>query len=348
MAFTARAIKLVLGCAVALSGVDAANASSSTENSNVASLSVMTYNVHGLPWPLVSGRDAAFGKIEARLSTLRKSNAQPHVIVLQEAFTDSAKKIGTRSGYRYYANGPSRDLQNDGQATTADVKFAAAARFFRGESSGKLLDSGLQIASDYPILSVRRAAFPAFACAGYDCLANKGMLLVTLLVPGSATPITVATTHMNSRHASGVGQQRSLYAYQRQVAAIDSFIAANRDPNLPIIFAGDFNASSLDRRHYLINQGAHIWSPLPVYSALQDCVMGAVQRGEQINSLASTMIKRGRDWQFYGRGAHATLDAVRLFVPFGTERDGTMLSDHIGYGILYRLDHASSLTNHRT
>ncbi len=337
MAIAANAMKLMLGCAAMVCGVSTANAALR----QASSVSVMTYNVHGLPWPLVSGREAAFAKIEARLSGLRKTGAQPHVIVLQEAFSDEAKQIGPRSGYRYSVTGPTRDLTNDVRATPADVKFANAASFFKGESSGKLLDSGLLISSDYPIVSVRRAAFPAFACAGYDCLANKGILLVTLAVPGDmpgrVTPITVATTHMNSRHASGVGVARSLYAYQRQVAAIDAFIAANRDPNLPIIFAGDFNASSTDRRSYLVSQGAHIWSHLPVYSALHDCVSSAEQRGEQASHLASSMIKRGRDWQFYSRGAQATLDAVKLFVPFGTESDGTMLSDHIGYAVFYRI-----------
>ncbi len=333
MTSAAQTAKRMLSAAAALCGWGTAYAAPHQPSS----LSVMTYNVHGLPWPLVSGREAAFAKIEARLSGLRKTGAQPRVIVLQEAFTDEAKQIGPRSGYRYSVTGPTRDLTNDARATPADVKFANAASFFKGESSGKLLDSGLLISSDYPIVSVRRAAFPAFACAGYDCLANKGILLVTLAVPGSTTPITVATTHMNSRRASGVGIERSLYAYQRQVAAIDAFIAANRDPNLPIIFAGDFNASSTDRRSYLVSQGAHIWSHLPVYSALHDCVSSAEQRGEQASHFASSMIKRGRDWQFYSRGAQATLDAVKLFVPFGTESDGTMLSDHIGYAVFYRI-----------
>lgn len=303
------------------------------------SVSVMTYNVQGLPWPLATGRDAAFARMAARLSSLRKTNAQPHVIVLQEAFTYEAKQIAARSGYRFIANGPSRDQENTARGTLHDEEFAGSGRFFKGETSGKFLDSGLQIASDYPILSVRRAAFPGYACAGYDCLANKGVLLVTISVPGSATPITVATTHMNSKRSSGVSQERSLYAYQRQVAAIGRFIAANRDPNFPIIFAGDFNASNVARRSYLISRGASRWSRSPVHSGLQNCVSEAAKRGETVSTLAATMIRRGLDWQFYAKGVDASVEAVRLVVPFGHERDGTMLSDHVGYGIIYRVRH---------
>jgi endonuclease/exonuclease/phosphatase family metal-dependent hydrolase len=301
------------------------------------SLSVMTYNVHGLPWPFASNRDVAFEKIETRLSALRKENAQPHIIVLQEAFTARAKRIAARSGYPFIASGPSKDMINTTRPAREDLGFVKGASFFKGETSGKSLDSGLQIASDYPILSVKRAAFPAFACAGYDCLANKGVLLVTVAVPGSDTPVTIATTHMNSKRASGVSQSRSLHAYQLQIAAIDAFLSANRDPNLPIVFAGDFNASSTARRSYLLDEGTTKWSAFPVRSALQNCMAIATLEGKKMDDLANYVVERGRDWQFYASGMGSHITATKFEIPFGRERDGTMLSDHVGYGIFYEL-----------
>lgn len=309
------------------------------DSANHASLSVMTYNVKGLPWPIARSRDAAFEKIETRLLALRKEGAQPHIIVLQEAFTERAKQISGRSGYRYFANGPSKNMISTKRPEKKDLPFVEAASFFKGETSGKSLDSGLQIASDYPILSIRRAAFPAFACAGYDCLANKGVLLVTVSIPGSATPVTIATTHMNSKRGARVAYSRSLYAYQLQVAAIDAFLSANRDPDLPIIFAGDFNASSGPRRSYLLIKGATKWSAFPVRNALQNCMAAAILQGKKVDNLASYVIARGRDWQFYASGAKGHLTATKFEIPFGRERDGTMLSDHVGYGIMYRLKH---------
>ena len=121
-------------------------------------LSVLTYNVHGLPWPLTFGRPAAFAKIETRLRAMRHEGVQPHIVVLQEAFTADAKQIGRRSGYRYIVDGPGRALRSPAPETPADAAFAARASFWRGESGAKLVDSGLQILSDYPVLSVRRAA----------------------------------------------------------------------------------------------------------------------------------------------------------------------------------------------
>src|SRR4051794_12601604 len=70
-------------------------------------LSVLTYNVHGLPWPLASGRNPAFVEIATRLRALRAAGAQPHVVVLQEAFTGAAKSIGAEAGYPFVLIGPS-------------------------------------------------------------------------------------------------------------------------------------------------------------------------------------------------------------------------------------------------
>jgi endonuclease/exonuclease/phosphatase family metal-dependent hydrolase len=303
-------------------------------------LSVMSYNVHGLPWPLATGRDEAFTKIAARLQLMRKRQTHPHVIILQEAFTDAAKQIARRGGYHYIVNGPSEGLVDAGLPSAADANFVSAASFFKGETSGKLLDSGLLLASDYPIISVKRAAFPAFACAGFDCLANKGILLVTIAVPGSNVPVTVATTHMNSKRSSGVSQERSLYAYRRQLEALDHFIADNRNPNFPIIVAGDFNASSPPRRASLVNHGTANWTTpyhLPINSALQHCLSPMRPCGGALAAIAFNVYTKGRDWQFYTSGLRSSIEAVKFNIPFGPEQDGTMLSDHVGYDVVYRL-----------
>lgn len=312
-----------------------------------AGLSIMAYNVKGLPWPLASDRTADFARIEARLLAMRAQHAQPHVIILQEAFTEPAKAIARHSGYRFVVEGPSRDLLSPVQPRRSDRDFTDGASFFKGERSGKQVSSGLILASDYPILSVRREAFPAFACAGYDCLANKGILMVTIAVPGSATPVTVVTTHMNSKKASGVSQTRSLYAYRRQVEVIDDFLTRYRNPDLPVILAGDFNASSAERRTYLTAHSAANWTTkrrLPIDNALQHCLKPGEPCGRAVPSIVATVFQRGRDWQFFSPGYRASIQAIAMAVPFGRERDGTMLSDHVGYGVTYRLTQA--LTAH--
>lgn len=312
-----------------------------------AGLSIMAYNVKGLPWPITSDRAVDFARIEERLLAMRARGAQPHVVILQEAFTAPAKAIARRSGYRYVVEGPSRDLPSPVQPRLGDRPFIDGASFFKGERSGKQVSSGLMLASDYPILSVRREAFPAFACAGYDCLANKGILMVTIAVPGSATPVTVVTTHMNSKKASGVSQERSLYAYRRQVEIIDDFLTRYRNPDLPVILAGDFNASSAERRSFLTAHSAANWTTkrrLPIDNALQHCLKPGEPCGRAVPSIVATVFQRGRDWQFFSPGYRASIQAIAMAVPFGRERDGTMLSDHVGYGVTYRLTQA--LTAH--
>lgn len=310
-----------------------------TEAPIAGSLGVMTYNVHGLPWPFARGRDSAFGAIEQRLAAMRKYGTQPKIVVLQEAFTERAKEIGRNSGYRFIVNGPSASdvgVAIKGSNTSA---FAASASAWKGETEGKLLDSGLQILSDYPVESVRSRAFSANACAGYDCLANKGVVLVQVRVPGQAAPLTIVSTHMNSKRASGVSVARSLEAYRRQAEEFSAFVKEARDPRSPMILAGDFNASSPDRKSLLASTGLGNlgfgvnWKANSGMAA----ILSQVPLAKSIGAQARFITKRGRDWQFFGSGKDVAIRPVGLRIPFGREADGTTLSDHLGFLIDYQL-----------
>lgn len=302
-----------------------------------APLSVMTYNVHGLPWPLAWGRDAAFDAMASRLRDMRRHGTQPHIIVLQEAFTPEARRIGMRSGYRYVANGPAVGDRAAFRETARDREFATQARFMSGERSGKILSSGLQILSDYPILAVRTQPFPDFACAGFDCLANKGVLMALVAVPGSSTPVVVSTAHFNSRHSSHVADTRSNYAYRRQWASASQFLARSDWHQYPMVFAGDFNVGkSMPRRATLTAMAANLWKigrTGHVRDALRSCASSACA----FPAAAEEALTRAKDWQLFVSTAAATLVAESVEVPFGRAADGTMLSDHIGYATTYRL-----------
>jgi endonuclease/exonuclease/phosphatase family metal-dependent hydrolase len=310
-----------------------------------ASLTVLSYNVHGLPWPFTSDRPAAFTQIANRLRDMRRTGTQPAVVALQEAFTDSARQIGQQAGYRYIANGPTSSDRSALPMTPTDRKFAASASLFDGETLGPVEGSGLQILSDYPILSVRSTVFPRFACAGYDCLANKGVLLVTVKIPGQALPVEIATAHMNSRGASGVGDDRTGYAYQRQVDALGAFFRANSNPALPMIFAGDFNIGKALSRQVAMRSRAGNWWATPdamlalgsLRTCMQDKVLTNGLRDVSDLTDAQTALRRAKDWQFPVSAPRLALIPAHVFVPFGTEPDGTMLSDHIGYSVRYNL-----------
>jgi endonuclease/exonuclease/phosphatase family metal-dependent hydrolase len=302
-------------------------------------VSVLTYNVKGLPWPIASSREAAFAAIEQRLLGLRAIGAQPYIVVLQEAFTERAKQIGSRSGYAYRVDGPATDKELVMPAASAVQAFLLNSSALKGETEGKWVDSGLQIFSDYPILSIKRAAFPRDACAGYDCLANKGVLLVEVRVPGQATPVTIVTTHLNSRRAAGVGDARSQEAYGRQLAALEAFIEANHNPENPLIVSGDFNASSPARRAMLAKTKLvqpTIGSKRIAQSGL-DVVRASMSLKGKLASEAAYISRRGRDWQFFSGGAGSSLRPVALDIPFGREKDGSSLSDHLGFVINYKI-----------
>lgn len=302
-----------------------------------AGLSVMTYNIEGLPWPVRLGRETAFEKIGARLQALRMLGEQPHIVALQEAFTDQARHIGVDSGYRYIADGPDSSLPGAAATTKADKNFQQGASFLSGERSGKWVGSGLQILSDYPILSVRRMAFPSYACAGFDCLANKGVMLAMIRVPGTSEPIAVVNVHLNSRKASHVSDDRSLYAYRRQIDALDGFLSANVKPGTPMIVAGDFNVGSRPARQRYFAAHMLKWGermPGIIKDALRTCASPSAPCGD-VPSDAAFSMRRGRDWQLAVPGDHVELAVDGVSVPFGHDVDGAMLSDHVGYVAYY-------------
>ncbi len=342
LAGLAAAITAVAGVAEAQDGL--APIAPSITASMQQGLSVLTYNVEGLPAPFAWGRASAARQIGLRLAQMRAAGEQPHVVVLQEAFGPVQQEIGQRAGYKYIAFGPDRDLKNDEAMSDQDRVFAAKARYLKGEALGKWRGSGLVILSDYPILRVRKAAFPAFACAGYDCMANKGVLLADILVPGSDKPVSVIATHMNSKQASGVSKERFGYAFDRQAQTIGKFLAANLDPSAPYVFAGDTNiGKSVTRKATLENMFAALPRSVtePTRMVLATCLDDA-SAACTITARADTekAYKHGKDWQVYADGAVTRIRPLAIDVPFGPDKKGRMLSDHIGYTALYRLEPA--------
>jgi endonuclease/exonuclease/phosphatase family metal-dependent hydrolase len=304
------------------------------------SLSVLTYNIKGLPWPVTQSRTAALDRIGERLRAEHARGIAPQVVVLQESFTDEAQAIGVAAGYRYIAHGPSASETNAAPLSAADQGFASASRWWNGETEGKYVGSGLMVLSDYPIVATHRMAFPAFACAGFDCLANKGALLVTLAIPGAKTPVDVITTHLNSRKASHVADARSIYAYRSQVAALTSFIRRVHDPRFPLIVAGDFNVGSVPaRRTALLQTARGNWTP---GSEVSDALGAFGEHGGGLTPDAAFTMRRARDWQFFADGSDGRLRVTGISVPFGHEPDGSMLSDHVGYVARYRLEMTTS------
>ncbi len=291
-------------------------------------LTVLTFNVKGLPWPIATGREEALRRIGERLRTLREQGAAPRIVLLQEAFTPAALAMAADAGYPYIARGPD-DRQSVGGAHRPD-----GGDWWHGETEGKFVGSGLLIASDYPIVAVRRLAFSATACAGYDCLANKGVLMIRVMPPGTDQPVDILDTHLNSRGASGVNDARSDYAYERQLEELGRFVRAVHDPEVPLIAGGDFNMGRSPRRRAALALAASRMGADG--TPLRDAMHDAGSRGARLPPDALLSMMRAKDLQLFSPGIEK-LRPRRVDVPFGRERDGSMLSDHVGYAVEYQL-----------
>lgn len=294
------------------------------------SLSVLTYNVHGLPWPFAKGRPAAFQKIAARLAAMHAEGTAPQIVVMQEAFTDSALEIGREAGYRYIARGPGAGQRGSDLDGIANTAFLAGARWNHGETEGPLLDSGLVILSDYPILATDAVAYPRDGCAGYDCLANKGVVLARIALPGLATPIDIVTTHLNCRERAGVAVTRADAAYRRELTTLRAFIARAHDARFPLIVAGDFNVGKSMPRNTMIAATIAGLDARPAMATL-------IADRAMLPPDALLSWRKNKDLQLAVSSPSAGLSAAAITTPFGHEADGSMLSDHVGYVVRYRI-----------
>lgn len=131
-----------------------------------AELSILTYNVWGLPSILGTQRKERFTRMGATFSPY-------DVVVLQETFSDDIEMVKQGSGFPYSYRHDNSNLINAG--------------------------SGLTVLSKYPILTTDYQAFNQ--CAGKDCLVKKGILLARIDHP-KLGPLDVITTHYHSDDTS--------------------------------------------------------------------------------------------------------------------------------------------------
>ncbi|MBA3940581.1 MAG: hypothetical protein C0520_05170 [Sphingopyxis sp.] len=212
-------------------------------------LRVLLWNVEGLPWPIRSGRQPKLAKIADWIAKRRAAGLGPDLLILHKAFTPDASRIATLAGYHSILPGPAVDRPRQRPVPIPLAGHAEAGRWWKGEGIGKWLDSGLYIATDLPLAQWTRArplpayasdAFYAGSCAGYDCLSNKGGLIVHVAVPGAPEPLTIFNTHRNSREPSGVSIARAETAHVMQTLENDALLHGFGGDGA-MLAAGDFN-----------------------------------------------------------------------------------------------------------
>jgi len=309
--------------------------SRSADGFTTTELSVLTYNVEGLSWPARSGRGPQLGEIGRRLAAMRAEGRAPDVVLFQEMFSGPAKKALADSGYPAIAGGPRR-MTPAGPATRE--KLPGRTRWLLGELGLKLTSSGLAIASRYPLLDQRVEAYGRRSCAGIDCLANKGIMLVRLGIPGVPVPVDLYNTHMNARGASKAANVRNAAAHDRQALEASFFIRRTHEPAHPLVFGGDFNMRKSEER----------WENFSRYQSLglvhDYCLGGAHGCDVRMSWDGDEPWMDTQDLQFFQPGDRVAIRPIRVEAMFDGGASGPELSDHDGFLVTYELRWRSDMT----
>ena len=290
-------------------------------------ISVLTYNIRGLPWPIATGRSHALKQIGRELAALRAEGRQPDIVLIQEGFRSEVAKLVKASGYRYWAQGPSRSERASGPAPADGAGFKHVRYFRSGEGWGKFTNAGLHVLSDAPITDVEDVAYRY--CAGLDCLANKGAMLARIALPGVPGEIDVVNTHLNSRRASGTPRGRTLAAYSLQIEELQNFLGLHRAADAPLLMGGDFNVRGSTVRYDRVADRR----PYAVVS--QFCSAAATPCEGQASDPRPWL--KSQDLQAFESTPTMDIRPVQVSTVFGAGPSGARLSDHDGYLVRYRL-----------
>jgi endonuclease/exonuclease/phosphatase family metal-dependent hydrolase len=305
----------------------------SPDGKKATTLKVLTYNIEGLGFPARSGRGPELRQIGARLSAMRSAGTGPDIVLFQEMFSGAAKKAVAASGYPAIAPGPTRTTR---PFESTREKLPGKAKVKRGEIGIRFQGSGLAIASRYPIMFTDVRAFGAKSCAGIDCLANKGVMLARVYIPGLPTPIDVYDTHMNARGASRTSETRNRAAHDRQALEASEFIDSTHDDNYPVIFGGDFNMRHSEPRWENFTR----YQPLAlVHRVCADKSSGCDVR---MSWDGDEPWMDTQDLQFFSGGGVVSVRPVRVEALFDGSQESPQLSDHDGYLVTYRIEWPAS------
>ncbi|QJU60590.1 metal-dependent hydrolase [Sphingomonas sp. AP4-R1] len=309
-----------------------ASARADDGQANVIHLSVLTHNIEGLGWPARTNRALQLQQIGERLDALRRSGHGPDVILFQEMFSGAAKRAVAASGYPAIAPGPRRTAK-----PAPSTLPPLPGRRSLAEWGPHVVGSGLAIASRFPIVAEDRNAYGRRSCAGRDCLANKGIMLARLAIPGLPMPIDIYNTHMNSRTASRAPVERHIAAHERQSLEASEFIERTHDDAAPAIFGGDFN----------MRQSGQRWENFTRYQTLTlvHRVCAEPRSGCEVHMSwdGDAPWMDTQDLQFFDSGETIGVRPVRVEALFDGSPDSPKLSDHDGFMVTYELSWKGSL-----
>jgi len=290
-------------------------------------ITVLSYNINGLPSPIKKGKAPHYARIAELLIQRRTQGTQPNIVLIQEAFDGQADIVAETTGYQYVLKGPSRkEPSQRGDAHWVQKTRKAYASF---SDPQKFLNSGLIILSDFPIIEARHKAFNSDECAGLDCLSNKSILLARIQVPGLDKPIDIINSHFNSRGTAKAPRKEVLQAHYRQTETLKWFLDKINIGNATIV-AGDFNTKQAARYDYFKKTIGYKDAGEICVNEPQSCVIVAGTAPELI-------LYKTNDKQFIKDGEGAHIDPQHMERNFDEMLNGKPLSDHLGYEVTYSI-----------
>jgi len=294
-------------------------------------LRVLTYNVEGLPWPIrTSDRGRALRRIGERLGELRANGRAPHVVLLQEAFIRAVRDLIAAAGYPNFVRGPDADAVPPASSGSVPAELRRNRKLLRGEAAGKWIGSGLYILSDFPILAKDARPFSRAACAGWDCMANKGILRAYIRVPGLPAPLQVVTSHLNSRGDAGVSRARSRAAHKAQAKELHSALRRQSGPGMATILGGDFNTKGAPQRFEHFAGDGQLPIVRRICARERRCSVSLPLEGERPWLGA-------QDLQGFLAPSSIAIRPVEAEIIFEAGKGPDRLSDHDAYMVTYEL-----------
>lgn len=270
--------------------------------SSQRTLSILSYNIKGLPAIIGPSHDR-FREIGKILKQRRQTGSQPDIVLLQEAFVKRVSELNAEAGYPYVAKGPeSKDVSFDG--STRDV----------------MLNSGLYILSDHPIIYSDKVSYGGL-CKSWDCKANKGAQLAIIRHKDSGEEFAIYNTHLQA------SEEHSQIRIQ-QMTVLREFIEKNRQ-DMTTFYIGDFN-SNPKRKCY-----AHWLDISDTVNAGQSCLDNPQECTIPATTDKRMLVLDSKDQHFVDSRSKniKVLKAERNF----TEKfKGKSLSDHLGYEVVYQ------------
>lgn len=259
---------------------------------------VLSYNIKGLPALINPQYDTArYADIGKVLAQRKKQGTAPDIVLLQESFDPKTADLRTFAKYPHLAQGP---------------------------RSQKLLDSGLFVLSDFPIEAKSTILFRDMDCGTWDCFAAKGAQAVRVRIPGVPYPLTLINTHTQSGkkyEASRSAQLKDLARYVRDVfpSNVGAILGGdlNTSPSQGTFrqFEGDTGLTSVGRVCLTEKSGCQVAAGTDRRMILEDSV----------------------DHFFISPGTVLHVKPLAAGRTFAQPVGGRVLSDHLGYEVIYEL-----------